>query len=137
MRKVVAFAIWCLAPIALLSQAQTATEIQQIQTQPKPAYCDEPPAMARSVVGGAPPIPRFPTLPTVCYKIQVAILRKNSPFEFRFHPSLVARWRPCEEVWVVESKETFCDRQEAERFRDNCKQMGYVDAFITQLVTYQ
>ena len=129
-------------PLAGWSQAQTEAEVRQIQEQPKPAYCDEPaaPLQARSVPVGGSPVPalaQYPTLPTVCYKVQVAILRQSNPFNFRFHPSLTARWRPCEEVWVVESKDTFCNREEAEQFQERLKELGYMDTFLTQLVTYQ
>lgn len=131
-----------LTPLVVWSQAQTEAEIQQIQQMPKPAYCDEPAPMAARAavpVGGSPTptMAEYPTLPTVCYKIQVAILRQSNPYNFRFHPSLMARWRPCEQVWVVESKNTFCDRAEAEAFQARLAELGYTDTFLTQLVTYQ
>ena len=128
-----------LFPIALWPQVQTEAEVRQIEQSPRPAYCDEPTmAITRSVpVGGSPVLPDYPTLPTICYKVQVAVLRETSPFNLHFHPSLVARWRPCEQVWVVESKDNFCSRDEAESFRSRLRELGYADTYVTQLVTYQ
>jgi len=128
-----------LAPFVIKAQVQTEAEIQQI---PKPAYCDEPALTATraAVPAGSAPVPvmaEYPTLPTVCYKVQVAILRQSNPYDFRFHPSLMARWRPCEQVWVVESKATYCDRAEAEVVQARLNELGYTDTFLTQLVTYQ
>lgn len=139
MKLLVAF-IGLLLPLFALAQAQTEAEIRQIENKPKPAYCDEP-AQAltpRTTIVGAPsPMAQYPTLPTICYKVQVAILRQTNPFNFRFHPSLIARWRPCEQVWVVESKDTFCKREDAEKFQARLRELGYADTFLTQLVTYQ
>ena len=128
-----------LLPLTVWCQVQTEAEMQRIEEGPKPAYCEEPEvSTARSVpVGGSPVLAQYPTLPTICYKVQVAILRKTSPFNFRFHPSLIARWRPCEQLWVIESKDNFCSREEAENFRNRLRELGYEDTYVTQLVTYQ
>jgi hypothetical protein len=128
-----------LLPAALWSQVQTEAEIQLIEQGPKPGYCEEPVMeTARSVpVGGSPVLTEYPTLPCICYKVQVAILQETNPFNFHFHPSLVARWRPCEQVWVIESKDNFCSREEADNFRNRLRELGYADTYVTQLVTYQ
>ena len=83
-------------------------------SQDKPLYCDELPVSYEkggwtTVKGGSPvkksSLPKFKTVPIKCYKIQVAILKFTSPENYPFHESLIARHRPCEEVWVVESKQ--------------------------------
>lgn len=108
----------------------------------KPPYCEEGPSTYGSVAaipGGttAPALPRFATTPTKEYKIQVAILRYTSPSEFPFHPKLVARYRPCEQVWVVESRESFADHAKAEALQKELKKLGYAGAYITELIGYQ
>lgn len=124
---------FCLA--VLLSVGLTA------QTE-KPAYCEEGPATYGSVAalpGGSPtpPLPRFATTPTKEYKIQVAILRYTDPAEYPFHPKLVARYRPCEEVWVIESRESFANKAEAVALQKELKQLGYEGAYLTELLGYQ
>lgn len=108
--------------------------------QEKPPYCNEGPATygAVAAIPGAtpPPLPRFSTIPTPEYKVQVAILRYTDPSEYPFHPSLVARYRPCEQVWVVESRESFADRQDAVSLQNELKGLGYGGAYITDLVAY-
>lgn len=108
----------------------------------KPAYCDELPSTYGNVVtppGGTPPpiLPRFATTPVQEYKVQVAILRQTDPKDYPFHPSLVARYRPCEQVWVVESRESFANRTQAETLQKNLIGLGYQGAYITDLVAYQ
>lgn len=76
-------------------------------------------------------------MPTTEYKVQVAILRYTDPTEYPFHSSLVARYRPCEEVWVVESRESFPDKTQAKKLQGELKSLGYDNAFITELVGYQ
>lgn len=107
----------------------------------KPPYCDEGPATYGSVAalpGGStpPPLPRFTTVPTPEYKVQVAILRYTDPSEYPFHPDLVARYRPCEQVWVVESRESWSSREEAAAMQSKLKALGYSGAYITDLIAY-
>jgi len=108
----------------------------------KPTYCDELPSTYGNVVsppGGSPPptLPRFATTAVEEYKVQVAILRQTDPKDFPFHPSLVARYRPCEQVWVVESRESFANRSDAAALQQNLIGLGYQGAYITDLVAYQ
>ncbi|MEM6395799.1 MAG: hypothetical protein AAF741_05595 [Bacteroidota bacterium] len=110
----------------------------------KPPYCDELPttysrgvSIAQGGSPNAPELPRFATTPTREYKVQVAILRYTDPSEFPFHPSLVARYRPCEQVWVVESRESYANRSEAEALQKQLKGLGYDGAYLTELVAYQ
>lgn len=112
----------------------------------KPAYCEELPATYGSVSGvpgsttdpgGAPPLPRFATTPTKAYKVQVAILRYTDPSEYPFHPALVARYRPCEQLWVVESRESFANRSDAVALQDQLQEAGYEGSYITDLIAYQ
>lgn len=122
-------------PVFLLSQAQT-------QTEERPTYCDELPVTYEKVAfrkGGNPrsALPRFATTPTTEYKVQVAILRFTDPRDFPFHEKLVARYRPCEEVWVVESRESFPTRAEAQKLQTELEKLGYRGAYITELVGYQ
>lgn len=107
----------------------------------KPPYCEEGPTAYGSVAalpgGSPPPLPRFSSTPVPEYKIQVAILRYTDPSEYPFHPDLVARYRPCEQVWVVESRESFSDRADAVAEQDKLKKLGYSGAYITDLIGYQ
>ncbi|MFT5998062.1 MAG: hypothetical protein ACI81P_000509 [Neolewinella sp.] len=116
------------------------TLILTAQTE-KPPYCDEGPTAYGSVAaipgGSPPPLPRFATTPTKEYKIQVAILRYTDPTEYPFHPSLVARYRPCEQLWVVESRESFPNRADAVALQGKLKNLGYGGAYITDLIGYQ
>lgn len=111
------------------------------QVAEKPPYCEEMP----NVYGGVaaipnasetPPLPRFATVPTEEFKVQVAILKYTDPSEYPFHPALVARYRPCEQVWVVESRESFATRAEAAALQTELKGLGYGGAYITNLVAY-
>ena len=109
----------------------------------KPPYCEELPATYGNVAGipggtaSAPPLPRFATTPMKEYKVQVAILRYTDPSEYPFHPTLVARYRPCEQVWVVESRESFPNRDDAVALQNELKKAGYGGAYITDLIAYQ
>lgn len=108
----------------------------------KPPYCEEGPATYGSVAAipgttTAPPLPRFTTTPVTEHKIQVAILRYTDPSEYPFHPSLVARYRPCEQIWVVESRESFANRADAVKLQNELKALGYSGAYVTDLVGYQ
>jgi len=107
----------------------------------KPAYCEEGPATYGAVAalpgGSPPPLPKFSTTPTKEYKIQVAILRFTDPREYPFHPDLVARYRPCEQVWAVESRKSFADRNEAAAMQKKLQDLGHGGAYITDLVGYQ
>ncbi|MEL6142822.1 MAG: hypothetical protein AAFQ37_08105 [Bacteroidota bacterium] len=108
----------------------------------KPAYCDNFPTTYGNVVtppGGsvAPPLPRFATTPTKEYKVQVAILRESDPNSFPFHPLLVARYRPCEQVWVVESRDSYANRADADNLQKRLVDLGYQGAYITELIGYQ
>jgi hypothetical protein len=67
----------------------------------------------------------------------VAILRYTDPAEYPFHPTLVARYRPCEQVWVIESRESFADRNDAVALQEILTQAGYGGTYITDLVAYQ
>jgi hypothetical protein len=68
--------------------------------------------------------------------VQVAILRYTDPAEYPFHPTLVARYRPCEQVWVIESRESFSERSEAEALQQTLQQAGYGGSYITDLIAY-
>lgn len=119
----------------------SVTFLLAAQTE-KPPYCEEGPATYGSVAaipGGStpPPLPRFTTTPTMEYKIQVAILRYTDPAEYPFHSSLVARYRPCEQVWVVESRESFPNKADAVALQTKLKSLGYGGAYITELMGYQ
>lgn len=119
----------------------SATLVLSAQTE-KPPYCDEGPATYGSVAAipgatTAPPLPRFATTPTKEHKVQVAILRYTDPAEYPFHPSLVARYRPCEQVWVVESRESFPNRADAVALQSQLKELGYGGAYVTDLMGYQ
>ena len=132
MKSVTLLFLLCLIGISLSAQ------------DTRPPYCDELPTTygnAVSIVNGGAPVspelPRFATTPTKEYKVQVAILRYTDPSEFPFHPTLVARYRPCEQVWVVESRESFADRNEAVALQNQLKALGYEGAYLTDLVAYQ
>jgi hypothetical protein len=111
----------------------------QVRIKKPTSACGEPTSMYTR--GAAPtsgsPLPKFTTQPVREYKVQVALLRNTTPEDFPFHESLVARWRPCEEAWVVESRQSFASRQEAVRLRERLRRMGYSGAFLVELVGYQ
>ncbi len=105
----------------------------------RPAYCDDLPVVyekGAAANGARPRLPKFATAPVIEYKVQVAILKFTHPKDHTFHPKLVARYRPCEEVWVVESRESFPDRKDAEKLRKELIQAGYKGAYITDLLGY-
>lgn len=115
-------------------------------SQSRPAYCDGLPATYEKAValkqkggGGSGPskLPRFSTQSISEYKVQVAILRYSEPADHPFHKSLVARYRPCESVWVVESRKSYTDRSQAERLKKELISLGYRGAYITELVGFQ
>ncbi|MEL7160954.1 MAG: hypothetical protein AAFN92_09350 [Bacteroidota bacterium] len=131
--------------ILLLVVVATSLSAQTTPTE-KPPYCEEGPATYGSVAAlaadGASPttagaLPRFATTPVPEYKVQVAILRYTDPSEYPFHPSLVARYRPCEQVWVVESRESFPNRADAAKLQQQLADSGYSGSYITTLMGYQ
>lgn len=130
----------CLMKFLLTVLFVFATLLLAAQAE-KPPYCEEGPATYGSVAaipgGSPPPLPRFTTSPTKEYKVQVAILRYTDPEEYPFHPTLVARYRPCEQVWVVESRQSFPNRADAVALQTKLKDLGYGGAYITDLVGYQ
>ena len=111
--------------------------------QDRPAYCDALPATYEKAValkrkgGGPSKLPTFSTQAISEYKVQVAILRYSEPAEHPFHKSLVARYRPCESVWVVESRDSFKDRARAERLKKELIGLVYRGAYITELIGFQ
>lgn len=109
--------------------------------QSRPTYCDELPTMYEKAVMPkgiqGPKLPSFPTQAFSEYKVQVAILRHTEPTAHPFHSSLVARYRPCEEVWVVESRESFTDKSKAEKLKKELIALGYRDAYITELIGFK
>jgi hypothetical protein len=132
--------VLCLFPLLGMTQSRE---------QGKPEYCDELPvsyenALARK--GGTPSsqeggssassLPRFATSPITEYKVQVAILRFTDPKDYPFHEKLVARFRPCEQVWVVESRESFSNKSDARKLQAELEKLGYRGAYITELVAY-
>ncbi|MGB3799018.1 MAG: hypothetical protein WA952_04340, partial [Lewinella sp.] len=127
--------------LSLLLFALSFTALNAQADGAKPTYCEESPSTygQAGVPGGetAPSLPKFSTTPTTEYKVQVAILRFTDPSEYPFHPTLVARYRPCEQVWVVESRESFTDRDEAVALQKTLADAGYGGSYITDLVAYQ
>ncbi len=111
----------------------------------KPAYCNDFPesyekagfVRPKSDGDGDRSLPRFSSRAVKEYKIQCAILSQNHPANYPFHPLLVARWRPCEEVWVVESRQSFKDRSQAEQLQQELKNLGYRGAYIIELIGYE
>lgn len=107
------------------------------QAPARPAYCDELPVTYEKAASTSTPLPRFATDPVTEYKVQVAILRHTHPRDFPFHKKLVARWRPCEQVWVVESRDTFRNRADAEQLKQELTRLGYKGAYLIELVGYE
>lgn len=104
----------------------------------RPAYCDDlPVSYEKGASRQRPSLPKFSTVPVPEYKVQVAILRFTDPAEYPFHPSLIARYRPCEEVWVIESRESFTSKSQALQLRDELRKMGYNGAYLIEMVGYQ
>lgn len=120
--------------------------VSAFSQEKKPAYCDELPVSYEkgawtTVKGGSPPpknsLPKFKTVPVRCYKIQVALLRFTSPENYPFHESLIARHRPCEDVWVVESKACYDTRAEANKMKDKLIGLGYKGAYVIELISWE
>lgn len=106
--------------------------------QNKPAYCDElPSTYEKGATASRPSLPKFSTTPVTEYKVQVAILKFTNPKDYPFHESLIARYRPCEEVWVVESKQSFKNKSEALQLRDKLKKLGYDGAYLIEMVAWE
>ncbi|HQU58675.1 MAG: hypothetical protein KDD02_10185 [Phaeodactylibacter sp.] len=124
--KKLAFIFALCTPLIVLAQAPT-----------RPAYCDELPATYEKVVAPNTPLPQFNTTPVTEYKIQVAILKFTHPKDFPFHKKLVARWRPCEQVWVIESRDSFRNRADAEKLKSELIRLGYNGAYIVELMGYE
>jgi len=123
----------------LLSGIAAHSGIAQDTIPPKPWYCNPPagPMAARAVSAAPSATPRMPTQAVTCYKVQVAILTRSNPRDFPFHPKLVARYRPCEEVWVIESRDTYEYREQAEEFVQEMLDVGYKGAYVTEIVGYE
>ncbi|MEZ4990449.1 MAG: hypothetical protein R2824_08555 [Saprospiraceae bacterium] len=131
--KVYLFLLFIALPLFGIAQTQGEEE--------RPTYCDELPVTYEKVAfrrGGSTrtPLPKFATTPITEYKVQVAILRFTDPKDFPFHSKLVARYRPCEGVWVVESRESFASKNEAQKLQQELEKLGYRGAYITELVAY-
>ena len=107
------------------------------EDQTKPTYCDELPTEFDQIKGKKSPLPRFSTKMVKEYKIQVAILKFSHPGSHPFHQSLIARYRPCESVWVIESRKSFRSRTSAEKLRRELIAMGYKDAFLIEQIGYE
>lgn len=123
--------------LLLLALAGPQILFCQSPVRPKPAFCDQPTDYNYQPKGAKKPLPDFHTQTQVEYRVQVAVLRNSDPRDFHFHKSLVARYQPCEEVWIVESRQTFMDKLSAERLKQELIRLGYPDPYITTLVTYQ
>lgn len=127
--------------IAILFLLFPLAGFSQQAVEDRPSYCDELPVSYEKAVtppgSGPPALPRFRTAPITEYKVQVAILRQTDPRDFPFHAKLVARYRPCEEVWVVESRESFTNKNEARKLQAEMEKLGYRGAYITELVAYR
>ena len=93
--------------------------------------------MYDKTVASRPALPKFNTAAVTEYKVQVAILKFTHPKDYPFHKSLVARYRPCEQVWVVESRESFSSREEAEELQNELKRLGYRGAYLVELLGYE
>jgi len=107
------------------------------QEQPKPTYCDEIPVMYDKTVASRPALPKFNTTPAIEYKVQVAILKFTHPKDYPFHKKLVARYRPCEQVWVIESKKICKTRSEAESLKNELRDLGYSGAYIIEILGFE
>ena len=108
----------------------------------RPSYCDDLPVSYDATIKGAgvkppPSLPKFGTTPTPCYKVQVAVLKFTDPKGYPFHPSLVARHRPCEDIWVVESRSTFATKAGAEAEKEKLRKLGYKEAYVVDMLGYE
>jgi hypothetical protein len=122
--------------LLLLVSVLSALSLQAQQTE-RPAYCDDLPVSYDARISKPDALPRFQTIPTMEYKVQVAILRYTDPTEYPFHPDLVARWRPCEQVWVIESRQSYPNRDQALALRDKLVELGYTGAYLIELIGYR
>lgn len=110
----------------------------------KPSYCNDFPS-EYSAVKGIPntkrarrtSLPKFATKAVSEYKVQVAILKNSHPADYPFHQKLVARYRPCEEVWVIESRNSYKSKADAEKLKRELVRAGYRGAYITELISFQ
>ncbi|MCH2082908.1 MAG: hypothetical protein MK226_11000 [Saprospiraceae bacterium] len=103
----------------------------------RPSYCDELPETYEKGASARKALPKFSTKAVKLYKVQVAILRNTNPANYPFHPKLVARFRPCEQVWVVESRDCFKNRKKAEQLKSELKKKGYGGCYITEILGYE
>lgn len=107
------------------------------QNKVRPSYCDELPTTFDNISNANKPLPKFSTRAIIEYKVQVALLKFTDPSSYPFHNALVARYRPCEQVWVVESRQSFKDKKMAERLKYELERIGYEGAYITELIAYE
>ncbi len=112
----------------------------------RPSYCDGPPPTSYAKGGDwgrgkatkkRGHLPKFDTKPVKRYKLQVAILRETSPADYPFHESLIARHRPCEDIWVIESRDSFATRKEAEKYQKNLEKLGYKGTYIVEMIGWE
>ena len=122
--------------LLLLFTLLLSLTIRAQQTE-RPTYCEELPVGYDQIASRATPLPRFQSIPTKEYKVQVAILRHTDPADYPFHPDLVARYRPCEQVWVIESRQSYPDRKVALALRDKLANLGYDGAYLIELIGYR
>ncbi len=108
----------------------------QSPVRAKPVYCDNLPS-AYDAKAKPKALPVFNTKTGLEYRVQVAVLKDTDPRNYHFHNSLAARYQPCEQVWVVESKKTFKSRAEAERLKAELERLGYPGSYITTIVSYE
>ena len=108
----------------------------QSPVKAKPVYCDNLPS-AYGAKAKPKALPVFNTKTGLEYRVQVAVLKDTDPRNYHFHNSLAARYQPCEQVWVVESKKTFKSRAEAERLKAELERLGYPGSYITTIVSYE
>jgi hypothetical protein len=108
----------------------------QSPVKTKPVYCDNLPS-AYDAKPKPKALPVFNTTTGLEYRVQVAVLKDTDPRNYHFHNSLAARYQPCEQVWIVESKKTFKSRAEAERLKAELERLGYPGSYITTIVSYE
>ena len=108
----------------------------QSPVKAKPVYCDNLPS-AYDAKAKPKALPVFNTKTGLEYRVQVAVLKDTDPRNYHFHNSLAARYQPCEQVWIVESKKTFKSRAEAERLKAELERLGYPGSYITTIVSYE
>ena len=118
----------CILVFALKGFAQSPVKA-------KPVYCDNLPS-AYDAKAKPKALPVFNTKTGLEYRVQVAVLKDTDPRNYHFHNSLAARYQPCEQVWIVESKKTFKSRAEAERLKAEFERLGYPGSYVTTIVSY-